>query len=266
MAWCAPAAARRRPAGPAGAADHGSSARAGCRRPTSAAAGWWWPRPGPSSGGACRSATASRSAARDGRAGLTGRALAAGSSWSAPRSATSATCRPRAAAALAAADVIFCEDTRRTRKLLSAAGIPAPRLLSHAPAQRGGLGCLRRRAGGRRAPPSPSSPTPACPASPTRGSGWCGPAADAGIAGRGGSRAVGVADRPGGVRAAGRAVLLRRLPAPTGPGARRSGCGQSRPRDCTTVLYEAPHRVVAHPRRPGRRVRARTDAWPSAGS
>lgn len=37
---------------------------------------------------------------------------------------------PRAAAALAAADVIFCEDTRRTRKLLSAAGIAAPRLFA----------------------------------------------------------------------------------------------------------------------------------------
>jgi 16S rRNA (cytidine1402-2'-O)-methyltransferase len=37
---------------------------------------------------------------------------------------------PRAAAALAVADVMFCEDTRRTRKLLSAAGIPAPRLLA----------------------------------------------------------------------------------------------------------------------------------------
>jgi len=36
---------------------------------------------------------------------------------------------PRAAAALAEADVIYCEDTRQTRKLLSAAGIPAPRLL-----------------------------------------------------------------------------------------------------------------------------------------
>jgi 16S rRNA (cytidine1402-2'-O)-methyltransferase len=37
---------------------------------------------------------------------------------------------PRASAALAAADVIFCEDTRRTRKLLSAAGVPAPRLVT----------------------------------------------------------------------------------------------------------------------------------------
>jgi 16S rRNA (cytidine1402-2'-O)-methyltransferase len=37
---------------------------------------------------------------------------------------------PRAASALAAADVIFCEDTRRTRKLLSASGIAAPRLVS----------------------------------------------------------------------------------------------------------------------------------------
>ncbi len=37
---------------------------------------------------------------------------------------------PRAAATLAHADVIFCEDTRRTRKLLSAVGIPAPRLVA----------------------------------------------------------------------------------------------------------------------------------------
>ncbi|MBO0731359.1 MAG: 16S rRNA (cytidine(1402)-2'-O)-methyltransferase, partial [Acidimicrobiaceae bacterium] len=37
---------------------------------------------------------------------------------------------PRAAAALAEADVICCEDTRHTRKLLSAAGIPAPRLVA----------------------------------------------------------------------------------------------------------------------------------------
>ncbi len=37
---------------------------------------------------------------------------------------------PRAVATLRAADVIFCEDTRRTRKLLSSAGIPTPRLLT----------------------------------------------------------------------------------------------------------------------------------------
>lgn len=37
---------------------------------------------------------------------------------------------PRAREALGAADVIFCEDTRRARKLLSAAGVPAPRLVS----------------------------------------------------------------------------------------------------------------------------------------
>ena len=35
----------------------------------------------------------------------------------------------RAKAALAQADVIYCEDTRRTRKLLSALEIPAPRLV-----------------------------------------------------------------------------------------------------------------------------------------
>jgi 16S rRNA (cytidine1402-2'-O)-methyltransferase len=35
----------------------------------------------------------------------------------------------RAKSALAGADVIFCEDTRRTRRLLSALAIPAPRLV-----------------------------------------------------------------------------------------------------------------------------------------
>ncbi|MHB8504631.1 MAG: SAM-dependent methyltransferase, partial [Acidimicrobiales bacterium] len=37
---------------------------------------------------------------------------------------------PRAVAALRAADVICCEDTRRTRALLSSAGIPTPRLVA----------------------------------------------------------------------------------------------------------------------------------------
>lgn len=37
---------------------------------------------------------------------------------------------PRALEALGGSDVIFCEDTRRTRKLLSAAGVPAPRLVA----------------------------------------------------------------------------------------------------------------------------------------
>ena len=37
---------------------------------------------------------------------------------------------PRARDSLAGADVIFCEDTRRTRKLLSAAGVAAPRLVA----------------------------------------------------------------------------------------------------------------------------------------
>src|SRR4051794_40584691 len=35
----------------------------------------------------------------------------------------------RAAEALAAAEVVACEDTRRTRGLLSALGIPTPRLV-----------------------------------------------------------------------------------------------------------------------------------------
>ena len=38
---------------------------------------------------------------------------------------------PRAATALAAADFIYCEDTRRTLKLLNHASITGPRLVSH---------------------------------------------------------------------------------------------------------------------------------------
>jgi 16S rRNA (cytidine1402-2'-O)-methyltransferase len=37
---------------------------------------------------------------------------------------------PRARDSLAGAGVIFCEDTRRARKLLSASGVPAPRLVA----------------------------------------------------------------------------------------------------------------------------------------
>ncbi|MGH9157885.1 MAG: 16S rRNA (cytidine(1402)-2'-O)-methyltransferase [Acidimicrobiales bacterium] len=37
---------------------------------------------------------------------------------------------PRAVAELSAADIVACEDTRRTRALLTAAGVPAPRLLA----------------------------------------------------------------------------------------------------------------------------------------
>ncbi len=37
---------------------------------------------------------------------------------------------PRAAAALGSADVVCCEDTRRSRKLFSALGVPTPQLIS----------------------------------------------------------------------------------------------------------------------------------------
>jgi 16S rRNA (cytidine1402-2'-O)-methyltransferase len=36
---------------------------------------------------------------------------------------------PRAVRSLREADVVYCEDTRRARKLLSALGLPAPRLV-----------------------------------------------------------------------------------------------------------------------------------------
>src|SRR5207302_7908066 len=37
---------------------------------------------------------------------------------------------PRAAAALGAADVVCCEDTRHSRKLFTALGIPTPKLIA----------------------------------------------------------------------------------------------------------------------------------------
>ncbi len=59
---------------------------------------------------------------------------------------------PRAAGALAAADVICCEDTRRTRALLSAAGIPTPDLVgieAHREAAGAALAVAAAAAGGR---------------------------------------------------------------------------------------------------------------------
>ena len=124
------------------------------------------PRPAPSAAGASTSVTRSRSG-RD----PPHRAPRAGGH---ARSGTWPTCRPAPSAALAEADAIVCEDTRRTGRLLQHAGVTEP-----APArrQRAHRGVVRRR--GRRACSTaartwPSSPTPARRASPTRASDSCG--------------------------------------------------------------------------------------------
>ena len=79
---------------------------------------------------------------------------------------------PRAVAALAAADVVYCEDTRHSRKLLTHAGITGASLRSlHEHNEDDRIDeVLGRR--GRAAAPWPWSPTPACPASRTRARGW----------------------------------------------------------------------------------------------
>ena len=117
----------------------------------------------------------------------------------------------RVLAALREADLVACEDTRRTRILLDRYGVSGQaRQLPRAQRAR-----ARRRAGGpdaRRARWSRWCPTPGCRWSPTPAG------AGAGLrgrrAGRGGAaRAVGGAERAGGQRTAGRALAVRRLSA-----------------------------------------------------
>ena len=76
----------------------------------------------------------------------------------------------RAVEALATADAIYCEDTRRTRRLLTHAGISGVRLRSlheHNEAERTAE-VLRRVAAG---DSSRSCPMPGCPEFPTRAAG-----------------------------------------------------------------------------------------------
>ena len=76
---------------------------------------------------------------------------------------------------LADAAVIACEDTRRTRALLTALGIPAPKLERlDANTEERGAGAARRAAPAA-ATTSPSSPMPGCPPCPTPAPGWCSP-------------------------------------------------------------------------------------------
>jgi 16S rRNA (cytidine1402-2'-O)-methyltransferase len=148
---------------------------------------------------------------------------------------------PRAAAALAAADVIFCEDTRQTRKLLAAAGIAAPRLLSmHQHNEAGAAAQAVRMAG--------TGDVVAV-------------VSDAGMPGISdpGERVVRAAQQAGvavevvpGPSAALAALVASGLPAgrfcfegflPRKGRERQERLGEIASRDCTTVLFEAPHRV-----------------------
>ena len=81
----------------------------------------------------------------------------------------------RVLAALREADVVACEDTRRTRVLLDRYGVSgAARLLPRA--QRAGARGGAGRAHARRATVALVSRTPACRSSRTRATCWCGPA------------------------------------------------------------------------------------------
>jgi 16S rRNA (cytidine1402-2'-O)-methyltransferase len=149
---------------------------------------------------------------------------------------------PRAAATLEGADVVFCEDTRRTRKLLSAVGIPTPRLLSmhqHNEAASAAYAVELARAGATVAIVTDAG----MPGISDPGARVVQAAAAAGVA-------VEVVPGPS---ASLTALVASGLPAEPfcfegflprkGPG-REERLRRLGARDCTTVVYEAPHRVL----------------------
>ena len=80
---------------------------------------------------------------------------------------------PRAVASLAEADVVVCEDSRRTGRLLERAGIGRRRLLiANEHTEAAAAAEVRRLLDGERR--SPWSPTPVRRASRIPASGWCG--------------------------------------------------------------------------------------------
>ena len=167
---------------------------------------------------------------------------------------------PRAVAELGRADVVACEDTRRTGRLLAHAGVTAPKLLDRERPHRGGRG--RRRAG---------------PARPWRAGGGgvrcrhAGHLRSRGAAGGRGGRRPGTRSRwcPG-PSAAVAALVISGLP--TGrfvfegflP---RKGSGRSERlvelagERRTIVLYEAPHRLARTLADLAAALRHRPAAW-----
>jgi 16S rRNA (cytidine1402-2'-O)-methyltransferase len=149
---------------------------------------------------------------------------------------------PRAAATLEQADVIFCEDTRRTRKLLSAVGIPAPRLLAMHQHN--------------------EAASAAYAVELALGGATVAVVTDAGMPGISdpGARVVRAANESEvtvevvpGPSASLTALVASGLPAepfcfegflPRRGSGREARLRQLAARECTTVLYEAPHRVV----------------------
>ena len=116
----------------------------------------------------------------------------------------------RVLAALREADIVACEDTRRSRVLLDRYGVGGSSSATTSTTSASAPPSWSRRCA--RARWSRWSPTPACRSSPTR------VRARAGVRrrrarGRGAARAVGGAGGAGGERAPGRSVAVRRLPA-----------------------------------------------------
>jgi 16S rRNA (cytidine1402-2'-O)-methyltransferase len=149
---------------------------------------------------------------------------------------------PRAAATLAGADVIFCEDTRHTRKLLAAAGIPAPRLLAMHQHNEGGAAgeAVRLAAGGATVAVVSDAGMPGIS---DPGERVVRAAHDAGVA-------VEVVPGPSALLAA---LVASGLPGtrfcfegflPRKGRARSDRLGEIASRDCTSVIFEAPHRVA----------------------
>ena len=128
---------------------------------------------------------------------------------------------PRAREVLATADLICCEDTRRTRALLSAVGITRGGAAGRPPlvaarAQRGGPARARRGRGGRRRDGGGGQRRGHARASRTPGPGWRRGWPTAGETVSTVPGPVLGAGRAGGQRAAGRSLLRRGFPAPQG--------------------------------------------------
>jgi 16S rRNA (cytidine1402-2'-O)-methyltransferase len=148
---------------------------------------------------------------------------------------------PRAAATLAEADVVCCEDTRHTRKLLSASGIAGGRLVALHEHNEAAVGAEMVRLAGAGALVAVVSDA-GMPGISDPGERLVRAAVDAGVA-------VEVVPGPSAVVAA---LVVSGLPAerfcfegflPRKGGERRTRLAAVAAEERTTVIYEAPHRV-----------------------